>query len=112
MFRNVLGEKVSKTRYREMLAAAKNRRELIAAGLGRRDLLKMGLLTAAGTLLPIRGLSARRSPGSNSVCVASFEPASPHTTPFVEPLRIMPIAQPVPSLNPVPTVAPNTAAGE
>ena len=112
MYRNVFGEKVSKTRYREMLAAAKNRRELIAAGLGRRDLLKMGLLTAVGTLLPIRGLSARRSPGSNSVCVASFEPASPHTTPFVEPLPMMPIARPVASLNPVPTVAPNTAAGE
>jgi FtsP/CotA-like multicopper oxidase with cupredoxin domain len=112
MYRNVFGEKVSKTRYREMLAAAKNRREFIAAGLGRRDLLKMGLLTAAGALLPIRGLSARRSPGSNSVCVPSFEPASPHTRPFMEPLPIMPIARPVPSLNPAPTIDPNTAAGE
>ena len=112
MYRNIFGEKVSKTRYREMLAAAKNRRELIAAGLGRRDLLKMGLLTAAGALVPIPGLSARNSPGSNSVCVASFEPASPHTTPFVEPLPIMPIATPVSRLDPTPTVAPNTAAGE
>ena len=64
MYRNVLGEKVSKGRFQEMQAAAKNRREFIAAGLGRRDLMKMGLLTAAGTLLPIKGLSARRSPGS------------------------------------------------
>ena len=112
MYRNVFGEKVSKSRYREMLAAAKNRRELIAAGFGRRDLLKMGLLTAAGTLLPIKGLSARSSTDSNSVCVPSMEPASPHTTPFVEPLPIMPIAQPVPSLTPFPTVAPNKAAGE
>ena len=81
MYRNVLGEKVSKSRFREMQNAAKNRRELIAAGLGRRDLMKMGLLTAAGALLPIKGLSARRSPGSNSVCVTSFEPASPPTRP-------------------------------
>lgn len=41
MYFNVFGERVSRTRYREMLAAAKNRREFIAAGLGRRDLLKM-----------------------------------------------------------------------
>jgi FtsP/CotA-like multicopper oxidase with cupredoxin domain len=112
MYRNVLGEKVSKGRFQEMQAAAKNRREFIAAGLGRRDLMKMGLLTAAGTLLPIKGLSARRSPGSNSVCVASFEPASPPTTPFVEPMPIMPMATPVASLTPTPTVDPNTAAGE
>jgi hypothetical protein len=59
MYRNVLGEKVSKRRYREMLAAARNRRELIAAGLGRRELLKMGLLSSAGMLAAIKGLSAR-----------------------------------------------------
>ena len=112
MYRNVFGEKVSKTRYREMLASAQNRRELIAAGLGRRDLLKMGLLTAAGALLPIRGLSARKSPGSNSVCVPSFEPASPMTRAFIEPLQIMRIAQPVPHLDPAPTVEPNRKAGE
>ena len=39
-------------------------------------------------------------------------PVSPPTTPFVEPLFIPPIAQSVPALNPAPTVAPNTAAGE
>ncbi len=60
MYYNVFGEKVSRARFREMVNAAKNRRELIAAGLtSRRDLLKMGLLTAAGTLAPIRGLSAQ-----------------------------------------------------
>jgi len=63
MYRNILGEKVSKTRYREMLAAAKNRRELITAGLGRRDLLKMGLLTAAGTLLPNPGIERSKVAG-------------------------------------------------
>jgi FtsP/CotA-like multicopper oxidase with cupredoxin domain len=114
MYFNVLKEKISKTRYREMLAAAKNRREIIAAGLGRRDLLKMGLVTAAGSLKPIRGLSAQQQPatGSNSVCVAENEAASPPTRAFVEPLQILPIFQPVRSLNPAPTVEPNTAAGE
>ena len=112
MYFNVFGEKVSKGRYKEMLNAAKNRRELIAAGLSRRDLIKMGLITSAGLLAPIKGLSARRSPGSNSVCVPSFEPASPKTRAFVEPLQIMRIAQPVASLNPAPTIAPNTRAGE
>jgi hypothetical protein len=95
-----------------MLNAAKNRRELIAAQLSRRDLIKMGLITSAGLLAPIKGLSARRSPGSNSVCVPSIEPASPKTRAFIEPLQIMRIAQPVANLNPAPTIAPNKKAGE
>ncbi len=121
MYYNVFGEKVSGARFREMVNAAKNRRELIAAGLtGRRDLLKLGLLTAAGTLAPIRGLSAQTlSPtptqnptGSNNVCVPTNQPASPPTTPFVEPLPIMPTAQTVRKLNPAPSLCPNTQAGE
>jgi FtsP/CotA-like multicopper oxidase with cupredoxin domain len=120
MYRNVLGEKVSKARYKEMLEAAKNRRELIAAGLtSRRDLLKMGLLTAGGMLVAKSGLSARASAysqdqtgGSNNLCVPSQQAASPPTRAFIEPLPIMPIATPVQSLNPFPTEAPNTGAGE
>jgi len=112
LYYNVLGERVSKPRYKEMLNAAKNRRELIAAQFNRRDLIRMGLITSAGLLIPTRGLSATNSPGSNSVCVPSFEPASPKTRAFIEPLPIMPIARPVQSLNPAPTVDPNTAAGE
>lgn len=116
MYFNVLGEKVSKARYREMVAAAKTRRELIAAGLtSRRDLLKMGLLTAGGMLVAKSGLSARayaQIGGSNNLCVPSQQAASPPTRSFVDPLPIMPIASSVPSLNPTPTLAPNTAAGE
>jgi FtsP/CotA-like multicopper oxidase with cupredoxin domain len=116
MYFNVLGEKVSRARYREMIAAAKNRRELIAAGLtSRRDLLKMGLLTAGGMLAAKSGLSARayaQTGGSNNLCVPSQQAASPPTRSFVDPLPIMPIASSVPSLNPTPTRAPNTAAGE
>jgi FtsP/CotA-like multicopper oxidase with cupredoxin domain len=124
MYYNVFGEKVSRARFREMVNAAKNRRELIAAGLtSRRNLLKLGLLTAAGTLAPIRGLSAQTllapssgptqpPTGSNTVCVPGNQPASPPTRAFIEPLPIMPTAQTVPSLTPAPTLCPNTAAGE
>jgi FtsP/CotA-like multicopper oxidase with cupredoxin domain len=116
MYFNVLGEKVSKARYREMIAAAKTRRELITAGLtSRRDLLKMGLLTAGGMLVAKSGLSARayaQSGGSNNLCVPSQQAASPPTRSFVDPLPIMPTASSVPSLNPFPTLSPNTAAGE
>jgi hypothetical protein len=109
---NVFGKRVSRAQHREMLNAARNRRELIAAQFSRRDLIKMGLITSAGLLAPIKGLSARRSPGSNSVCVPSFEPASPKTRAFIEPLQIMRIAQPVPRLDPAPTIEPNRKAGE
>lgn len=55
MYLNVLGEKVSKARYRKMLAAAQNRHELIAAGLGRRELLKMGCSAVLGCCCPSTG---------------------------------------------------------
>src|SRR6267378_2020304 len=116
MYFNVFGEKVSKTRYKEMLNAAKNRRELIAAGLtSRRELFKMGLLTAGGMLVAKSGLSARAQSvngGTNQLCSPINQPASPTTRSFVEPLPIMPVAQTVASLTPAPTTCPNTAAGE
>ena len=118
MYYNVFGEKVSRARYREMLTAAKNRRELIAAGLtSRRDLFKMGLLTAGGMLVAKTGLSSRAygqtvNGGTNQMCLPNNQPASPPTTPFIEPLPIMPTAQTVRSLTPAPTENPNTAAGE
>jgi FtsP/CotA-like multicopper oxidase with cupredoxin domain len=119
MYFNALGEKVSKARHREMEAAARNRRELIAAGLtSRRDLLKIGLLTAGGMLVAKNGLSSRAwaqtqfQQGVPNLCAGAGLPASPTTTPFIDPLPIMPLAQTVSSLKPAPTIAPNTAAGE
>jgi FtsP/CotA-like multicopper oxidase with cupredoxin domain len=128
MYYNAFGEKVSRRRYKEMLQAAKNRRELIAAGLtSRRDLMKMGLLTAGGMLVAKSGLSARAqdvttnspastgqntSPGTNQNCVPGNQTASPQTRPFVTPLTVMPLTQPVASLSPAPSEFPNTAAGE
>src|SRR5262249_8884300 len=106
MYYNVFGEKVSRARFREMVNAAKNRREVIATGVtSGRDLFKMGLLTAGGMLVAKSGLSSRayaQSAGSNNVCVPSAQAASPPTTPFVEPLPIMPIAHTVTSLSPAP----------
>jgi FtsP/CotA-like multicopper oxidase with cupredoxin domain len=109
MYFNALGERVSRARYKEMENAAKNRRELIAAGLHtRRDLARLGLLTATGMLVPKLGLSSR----ARRTIPTANQAASPPTKPFVEPLVIMPEAKPVASLNPAPTIAPNTAAGE
>src|ERR1700732_2876122 len=116
MYFNVFGERVSKARYREMVNAAKNRRELIAAGLtSRRDLFRMGLLTAGGMLVAKNGLSARAfgetptnnppssgsntSPGTNQSCVPGNQTASPQTTPFIDPLVVMPLTQTVTALS-------------
>src|SRR2546428_3265900 len=77
--------------------AVKNRQEIIAAKLRRRDLIKLGLVTSAGYLVVKGGLSAR----------ADGFPQSPPTESFVEPLPIPPVKQPVPTLDPVPQVAPN-----
>jgi len=113
MYYNVHGEKVSRARWKGMLNALKNRQEIIAAGFSRRDLFKMGLLTRAGMLAPIAGLSAQVATNSSG-CFhdCGSQCASPATTPFVMPLPIMPVKQSVASLNPAPTLAPNTGAGE
>ncbi len=130
MYYNVFGEKVSRRRFKEMCNAAKNRRELIAAGLtSRRDLFKMGLLTAGGMLVAKSGLSARvwgqqsfpapassgsnQSPGSFNLCVPGNQTASPNTTPFLDPLPIMPnpVTVAASTLNPMPTICPNTGSG-
>ncbi len=110
MYSNVFGERVSRARYKEMLAAARNRRDLIASGnFTRRELLKMGLITSAGMLMPIRGLSAR-AVGGNVCARPDNEPCSPRTIPFVEPMPIIPIKRPLSGPpSPMPTVAPNTA---
>src|SRR5438105_6741666 len=98
--------------------ARKNRLELIAAGLSRRDLFKMGLITGAGYLVAKNGLSARAwgvdkgKGGGGGNDGGAVGAASPATRSFVEPLRTLTVKQPVASLNPAPTAAPNTAAGE
>jgi FtsP/CotA-like multicopper oxidase with cupredoxin domain len=93
-----------------MYQAFQNRQELIKAGLtSRRDLLRLGLLTAAGTLIPKRGLSW----GDNDCRYGSTgcgNCASPVTAPWTMNLPIPPVKQPVSSLTgPAPSINPNTA---
>src|SRR5690242_9820625 len=112
MYYNVFGEKVSKTRFKEMVNAQNNRRELIGAQQHtRRDLMKMGLLTGAGYLVAKSGLSARAAWGQTTPGPIN-QPASPATRAFVTEMPIPPVHKPVPKLTPAPTVNPNTAAGE
>jgi hypothetical protein len=93
----------------DMEAAASNRRKIIAASLSGRDLMRMVLLTSAGLLITKGELSVH-------TINSAGEPAdllqSPPVPPFLEPSFIPPIAQPVASLTPAPTEAPDTATGE
>jgi FtsP/CotA-like multicopper oxidase with cupredoxin domain len=102
--------KKDRRREKETREAAKNRREIIAAQLSRRDLMKMGLLTGAGLLVAKSGLSVRARTAAGSF--SGGMPSSPPTRPFVQPFARMTVKQPVASLNPTPTVVPNSLAGE
>lgn len=85
------------------VTARRNRQEIIAAKLSRREMVKYGLLTAAGTLALKQGLSARAFAGGSDdlslTTVVPIPPSPPHT-PWVQPLPIMPVAQPVAVRNP------------
>src|SRR5262245_22525797 len=92
--------------HRDIDNARKNRQEIVKAGLTRRDLLELGLLTGAGYLVAKKGLSSRAwadGGGGGS---------SPPTRSFIVPLTLLTVKQPVSSLSPAPTIAPNTAGGE
>lgn len=94
--------KISKAKQKQKQNARKNRLEIIQAGLTRRDLMRMGLLTAAGFLIPKKGLSAR---ALNTAGMPDDIPCdSPPTTPFVEALPThnnggMVLAQQVPAFS-------------
>jgi len=106
--------KINRRAEKEKQQAAQNRREIVAAGLGRRELIKMGLMTGAGLLVSMRGLSvrARNTTGHFLDSGSGSGPSSPPTAPFVQPFTRMTVKQPSAVLNPAPTVIPNTAAGE
>src|SRR5712692_9853231 len=90
MYFNIFGYKLSRRRWKEALNAQKNRQELITAGLGRRELFKLGLLTSGGYLVAQTGLSAWADGCGPGVCQLG---CSPPTTPFIDPLTIVPILQ-------------------
>lgn len=103
--------KINRKREREALEAQKNRRELIAAQLSRRDLMKMGLLTSAGYLIPVKGLSAR--PLNTAGYFDDNTCQSPATSAFTEAFTPQEVKFPETTpLTPTPTIAPNNAAGE
>jgi FtsP/CotA-like multicopper oxidase with cupredoxin domain len=72
--------------------------------------MKMGLLTAAGMLIPKKGLSAR--PLTSAGFVTYDNPQSPPTTPFTQDMPRLFVMPTSAALTPAPTIAPNTAAGE
>src|SRR5262249_7830171 len=102
--------KKDRKKEKEAQIAARNRCELIAAQLSRREMMKMGLLTGSGLLIAKGGLSPRAAHPRGVAPL--LNPVSPPTRPFIEPLPIPPVRQPLASLNPAPTINPNTAAGE
>jgi FtsP/CotA-like multicopper oxidase with cupredoxin domain len=106
--------KINRRAEKEKQQAAKNRREIIAAGLNRREMLKMGLMTSAGLLVSMQGLSvrARNSAGHLLDSGSGSGPSSPPTRPFVQPFTRMTVKQPVAALNPAPSAIPNNGAGE
>jgi len=106
-FVNVFGERASRARFRQMVAARRNRQDLVAARLDRRQLMALGLLTSGGYLISRSGLSARAA-----APIPTEQPGSPPTRSFIEPLPIMPIKRPVRALGPKPQVDPNKTAGE
>src|SRR5688572_33090952 len=86
--------KIDRRAEKEKQQAAKNRREIISAGLSRRDMLRMGLLTSAGLLIPMSGLSVRARSSAGSFLFDSGPgsgPSSPPTTPFAQPFVRMTI---------------------
>src|SRR6266852_1545335 len=104
--------KRNRRREREAQQAQKNRREIVAAQLSRREMMQMGLLTSAGFLIPIKGLSAHPTTRSgfmlpDNICT------SPATSAFTEAFTPMTVKRPETTpLTPTPTIAPNNAAGE
>jgi FtsP/CotA-like multicopper oxidase with cupredoxin domain len=100
--------KVNRRLEKETYQAALNRRELVAANLSRRDMLKMGLLTAAGLLVPKGGLSARAR--NTAGALRAGQSFSPPVAPFVQDFKRFVIKQPVaPSAlsGPPPQIEPN-----
>ena len=59
MYYDANSQRISRSRWKEMYQAFKNRQELVRAGFTRRDLMRMGLLTSGGVLVTQTGLSSR-----------------------------------------------------
>jgi manganese oxidase len=111
-----LSRKASKARLREAENARKNRWDIIQAHsqgqVSRRDLIKMGVLTGAGLLIPISGLSPFARSAFASSNIPTGLPPSPlfgvqaFSTPMPR-FDVLP-RNPVSTLTPAPTAQANT----
>ena len=106
----------SRARLREAENARKNRAEIVKAfsqgKVSRRELIKWGLITTAGTLAPISGLSPfARSVYADDVNIPTGAPPSPlfGALPFTQPMPRFDVLprDPVSALNPAPMVEAN-----
>jgi FtsP/CotA-like multicopper oxidase with cupredoxin domain len=79
------------------LTAQRNRQEIVKAKLSRREMVRLGLLTAGGSLVLKKGLSARAfaDDGSLTFVKGVDGPPSPQARPWVQPMPILPVKQPV-----------------
>jgi len=112
-----LRENASKARLREAENARRNRQEILKAHsqgqVTRRDLIKMGLMTGAGLLLPMKGLSPFARSAYASSNIPTGLPPSPlfGVQPFTQPMARFDLlprhTSPSTFLNPAPTAASN-----
>src|SRR5215218_10457699 len=70
--------------------AQRNRQEIVNAKLSRREMMRLGLLTSAGSLVVKGGLSSRAF-----AQVVPLIPPSPPSTPWVQPMPVIPIKTPL-----------------
>jgi len=78
-------------------------RDIAKAGLSRRELFRMGLVAGGAGLAALQGVRNFKPYWAHA---DSLPFRSPRNTPFVDPLPIPPVMQPV-TLNPAPTKGPN-----
>jgi FtsP/CotA-like multicopper oxidase with cupredoxin domain len=88
MYYNSKGERISRTQWKAMQNALKNRMELVKAGFTRRDLMKMGLMTGAGVLIPTVGLTHAWASCRAGDCQPGCSPQPARV--FVDPMPIPP----------------------
>jgi FtsP/CotA-like multicopper oxidase with cupredoxin domain len=71
------------------LIAQRNRQEIVNAKLSRREMIRLGLLTSTGSLVVKAGLSSR------AFAQTRLTPPSPPSTPWVQPMPVLPIKTPL-----------------
>ena len=83
-------------RDRLALTAQRNRQEIVRANLSRREMIRLGLLTAGGSLVLKKGLSARAlaDDGTLTFVKGVDGPPSPPARPFIQEMPRLPVLTP------------------